>query len=73
MIGSALLDVPVTVMAGTLDQPFVDQAPDLAASFPAARLELIDGAYHSPQLTHPERWRAIVAEHLVRAEAQRSM
>lgn len=66
----AAITVPATVIAGTNDEPFVGQAPDLAASFADARLELIDGAYHSPQLTHPERWRAIVAEHLARAAAQ---
>jgi pimeloyl-ACP methyl ester carboxylesterase len=33
------------------------------------RLVVIDGAYHSPQLTHPDEWRAAVEDHLARAGA----
>jgi pimeloyl-ACP methyl ester carboxylesterase len=58
---------PVTVMAGSHDHPFVDLAPELASCFRDGHLEIIDGAYHSPQLTHPEQWRAIVEEHLARS------
>jgi pimeloyl-ACP methyl ester carboxylesterase len=55
---------PVTVLVGENDHPFVDQAPELAAEVAKGRLVVIEGAYHSPQLTHPEQWRAAVAEHL---------
>jgi len=57
---------PVTVLVGENDHPFVDQAPALAAELPEGRLAVIDGAYHSPQLTHPQVWRAALAEHLAR-------
>lgn len=57
---------PVTVLVGENDHPFVDQAPALAAELPDGRLAVIDGAYHSPQLTHPEAWRAALGVHLAR-------
>jgi 2-succinyl-6-hydroxy-2,4-cyclohexadiene-1-carboxylate synthase len=55
---------PVTVIAGSKDHPLVDQAPDLAAEVAHGTLSLIEGAYHSPQLTHPVEWRAAVEQHL---------
>ncbi len=57
---------PVTVLVGENDHPFVDQAPELVAELPHGRLAVIDGAYHSPQLTHPGAWRAALEEHLGR-------
>jgi pimeloyl-ACP methyl ester carboxylesterase len=57
---------PVTVLVGENDHPFVDRAPELAADLPNGRLVVIDGAYHSPQLTHSDEWLAAVAEHLAR-------
>jgi pimeloyl-ACP methyl ester carboxylesterase len=60
---------PVTVLAGELDHPLVDQAADLAAAVAHGRLVVIPGAYHSPQLTHPDEWRAAVLEHLELAHA----
>jgi pimeloyl-ACP methyl ester carboxylesterase len=55
---------PTTVIAGQHDHSLVDQAPELAAELPDGRLTIIDGAYHSPQLTHPDAWRAAVEAHL---------
>jgi pimeloyl-ACP methyl ester carboxylesterase len=55
---------PVTVIAGALDHPFVDQAADLAAEVKEGRCVIIEGAYHSPQLTHAAEWRRVVEEHL---------
>jgi pimeloyl-ACP methyl ester carboxylesterase len=57
---------PVTVIVGEHDHPLVDQAPLLAAEVADGRLVVIDGAYHSPQLTHPDEWRAAVEVHLAR-------
>jgi pimeloyl-ACP methyl ester carboxylesterase len=54
------------VLVGENDHPFVDRAPELAADLPNGRLVVIDGAYHSPQLTHSDEWLAAVAEHLAR-------
>ncbi len=58
--------VPVTVIVGEHDHPFVDQAPELAAEVPDGQLTVVAGAYHSPQLTHPGEWFAAVEAHLVR-------
>jgi 3-oxoadipate enol-lactonase len=55
---------PVTVLAGEKDHPLVDQGPELAAEVAHGRLVVIRGAYHSPQLTHPDEWRTAVGEHL---------
>jgi pimeloyl-ACP methyl ester carboxylesterase len=57
---------PVTVLVGENDHPFVDQAPELAAEIPNGRLVVIGGAYHSPQLTHPDEWLTAIGEHLAR-------
>ena len=43
---------PTTVLAGAHDHPLVDQAAELAGSVADGRLTVIEGAYHSPQLTH---------------------
>lgn len=63
------LTIPVTVLAGALDHPFVDLAPDTAAAIADAECVVIDDAYHSPQLTHPDEWRAALLAHLERAGA----
>ena len=55
---------PTTVIAGSHDHPLVDQAPDLAAEVAQGQLCVIEGAYHSPQLTHPQQWREAVEHHL---------
>jgi len=63
---------PTTVIVGEHDHPLVDQAPDLASEVADGRLSVIEGAYHSPQLTHPDLWRAAVEEHLRWADQARS-
>lgn len=60
---------PVTVLVGEHDHPLVDQAPQLAAEVADGRLTVIAGAYHSPQLTHPEAWRVALEDHLALAHA----
>jgi len=63
---------PTTVIVGEHDHPLVDQAPELAAGVDEGRLSVIQGAYHSPQLTHAEQWSAAVEAHLEWAAAARS-
>ncbi len=63
------ITVPVTVIVGQHDHPLVDQAPALAAAVSDGRLTIIEGGYHSPQLTHPDQWRAAVEAHLERVGA----
>jgi pimeloyl-ACP methyl ester carboxylesterase len=63
------ITIPTTVLAGAHDHPMVDQAPDLAAEVAHGHLTVIEGAYHSPQLTHPEQWRDAVQRHLAPLDA----
>jgi pimeloyl-ACP methyl ester carboxylesterase len=58
---------PTTVIVGQKDHPLVDQAPELAAEVANGQLSVIAGAYHSPQLTHADEWRAAVEGHLARS------
>jgi pimeloyl-ACP methyl ester carboxylesterase len=60
---------PTTVIVGAHDHPLADQAPALASEVANGRLSVIDGAYHSPQLTHAAEWRAAVEDHLIWAAA----
>ncbi len=63
------ISCPVTVIVGEHDHPLVDQAPELSAEVADGRLVIVEGAYHSPQLTHPDEWRAAVEAHLTRVGA----
>jgi 3-oxoadipate enol-lactonase len=63
---------PTTVIAGQHDHPLVDQAPELASLVANGRLAVIDGAYHSPQLTHPEDWKHAVRAHLAWVDTSQS-
>jgi pimeloyl-ACP methyl ester carboxylesterase len=56
-----------TVLVGELDGQLAEQAPVLTAELPDATLTVIPGAYHSPQLTHPDQWRAAIVAHLAAA------
>lgn len=60
------LTVPTTVIVGSEDHPLVEFAPVIVGAIRDAELVVIDGAYHSPQLTHPDAWRAAVQTHLAR-------
>ena len=62
----AAITCPVTVVVGEHDHPFVGQAQDLAASVADGTHVVIPGAYHSPQLTHPDVWLAAIEAHLAR-------
>jgi pimeloyl-ACP methyl ester carboxylesterase len=62
----AEISCPVTVLAGEHDHPFVDHAPGFASGVADGECVVIEGAYHSPQLTHPVEWRNSIADHLRR-------
>lgn len=62
----AAISCPVTVVVGEHDHPFVGQAADLAAAVADGTHVVIPGAYHSPQLTHPDAWRTAIEAHLAR-------
>ncbi|MEM7139778.1 MAG: alpha/beta hydrolase [Actinomycetota bacterium] len=60
------IDAPVTVIAGEHDHPYVDHAQALSDGVARGECVIIDGAYHSPQLTHQAEWLAAVQTHLAR-------
>lgn len=53
----------VTVIVGENDHPFIDQADELAARVMNGKVRVINGAYHSPQLTHSAEWLSAVGSH----------
>ncbi len=58
--------VPTTVVVGAGDA-FVEASRVMVDAFADAILEIIDGAFHSPQLSHRDEWLAIIAGHLARS------
>jgi pimeloyl-ACP methyl ester carboxylesterase len=60
------IECPVSIIVGEHDHPFVDQASELQAEIADSALTVVAGAYHSPQLTHPDAWTAAVESHLAR-------
>ena len=57
---TALASVPVLLLYGEQDAPFVPHAERLAAALPHARLELVPDAGHSPQFETPETYVRLV-------------
>ena len=50
------LTVPVLVVVGEQDRPFVGWSERMAKAIPGARLAVIADAGHSPQVESPEAW-----------------
>lgn len=55
------LDVPVLVVVGELDRPFLAQSQRMAEAIPGARLETIPNAGHSPQFENADHWWSVVS------------
>lgn len=62
-----LAGLPVTVIVGANDANLVEPARLMHEHIAGSRLEVIDGAGHSPQEDRPEEWLGVVEEHLARA------
>jgi pimeloyl-ACP methyl ester carboxylesterase len=60
----AQVSLPVTVMAGADDKPFVGPAKEMHAVLPNSQLRIIPDAGHSPQYENADAWRAAVEAHL---------
>lgn len=58
------LTMPVLLISGEDDHKFTEIACRMHASLPQARLEIIEGAGHSPHLEQPDAFTAVVAEWL---------
>ncbi len=52
----ATLSMPVLVIVGDQDAPFIRDSERMAATIPGARLAVIPGGGHSPQLEAPAAW-----------------
>lgn len=62
----ATLAIPTTVIVGENDTGLRDAADALAATIPAARLDVVPNAAHSPQDENREAWLTAVEAHLTR-------
>jgi pimeloyl-ACP methyl ester carboxylesterase len=58
--------VPVLVIVGSLDQPFLAGSQYMADRIPHAELVVVDGAGHAPNLTHPNVFDAALRRFLDR-------
>jgi pimeloyl-ACP methyl ester carboxylesterase len=56
---------PTLVLVGELDAPFRGASQRMADTIADARLAIIPGAGHSPQLEAPDAWRAAIDDFLV--------
>ena len=59
-LAAGLTGVPVLVVVGEQDSPFVPHADRMAAAIPGARLAVITDAGHSPQFENPDEWFAVL-------------
>jgi pimeloyl-ACP methyl ester carboxylesterase len=60
--------VPTTVIVGSNDAAFVGPSRAIHEAISGSELVVIDGAFHSPQHTHPEQWLAAVEAHMRRID-----
>lgn len=58
------IDVPTLVVVGERDEAFLGGSRYMAEKIPGARLAVIEGAGHAPNLSHPERFDAVLASFL---------
>ena len=64
------LTVPVLVVVGEQDRPFVGWSERMAKAIPGARLAVIADAGHSPQVESPEAWWTVLTGFLQEVAAQ---
>lgn len=64
---AADIQCPTTVLVGELDAAFRGASQRLVDQIPGAKQVIIDGAYHSPQLSHPPEWVDALRSHLADA------
>jgi 3-oxoadipate enol-lactonase len=55
-LGTLPPSLPVLVMVGEQDVPFLDASERMTATIPGAALTVIPDAGHSPQFENPEKW-----------------
>lgn len=67
----ARLDLPVLVMVGAHDKPFLSPSRRLADAIPGAELAVIPDAAHSPQFENTDAWWKALRGFLERVERER--
>jgi len=60
---------PTLVIVGDEDAPFRAPSAEMADAIPDAKLVVVEGAHHSPQIEATEAWLHAIGEHLARARA----
>jgi 2-succinyl-6-hydroxy-2,4-cyclohexadiene-1-carboxylate synthase len=65
----ARIDVPVLLVAGALDERFVEHAHDLARRLPRAQVRLVPDAGHAAHVERPDAFADLVRDFLRRVEA----
>jgi pimeloyl-ACP methyl ester carboxylesterase len=50
------IDVPTLIIVGDRDEPFLAPSRYMASKIPGARLEVIEGAGHHPEIEQSERF-----------------
>jgi pimeloyl-ACP methyl ester carboxylesterase len=60
---------PTLVVVGAEDKAFRTPSDEMADAIPDAKLVVIDGAHHSPQIEATDAWLAAIGEHLARARS----
>jgi pimeloyl-ACP methyl ester carboxylesterase len=64
------IDVPTLVVVGEKDKPFVGASQYMAHKIPHARLEVIEGAGHAPNVSHRAQFDAALGTFLDQLEDQ---
>ncbi len=54
--------MPVLVVVGEQDTPFLRASQRMAEAIPGAQLEVVPDAGHSPQFEAPEAWWKVVSD-----------
>jgi pimeloyl-ACP methyl ester carboxylesterase len=68
----ATIDVPVLVVVGSRDEPFLAGSEYMATTMPQAELVVIEGSGHAPSVTHPAEFEAALLAFLDRLTVVRS-
>jgi 2-succinyl-6-hydroxy-2,4-cyclohexadiene-1-carboxylate synthase len=58
------IGVPALVVCGENDEPFLEASHKMQAAIAGSRLEIIEGAGHSPQIETPAAFNALITEFL---------
>jgi pimeloyl-ACP methyl ester carboxylesterase len=56
--------MPVLIVCGELDEPFVGPSRRMHEAIPGSRLEIIAGCGHSPQIERPQEFNRLLLSFL---------